>query len=231
MFGLMFVGLLACTTAGKVQDPVGPPGPTPATAPETAPEPAPATAPEPAPEPATTPATTPATPPTVTVQMTAATLADDCGGPPRAPSKEKRKSAAPMKHDAASGMKMKSACEQSSMQLSVVAGDGGGPTSLSVKKVELLDDKGALIGELTARTPSVWDASGTYQAWDQNVAPRQDLSVSYALSQPPWDGVPNRRARTYVLRAVISIGGGGKQSVQRDVSVAASTILPPNVKT
>lgn len=226
MFGLMFVGLLACTTAGKVQDPVGPPAPTPATAPEAAPEAAPAPAPETAPA----PAPEPATPPTVTVQMTAATLADDCGGPPRAPSKEKRKAALSSKHDAASGMKMKSACEQSSMQLSVVAGDGGGPTSLSVKKVELLDDKGALIGELTARTPSVWDASGTYQAWDQNVAPRQDLSVSYALSQPPWDGVPNRRARTYVLRAVISIGGG-EQSVQRDVSVAASTILPPNVKT
>lgn len=230
----MFVGLLACTTAGKVQDPVGPPeptpGPTPATTPEPAPEPAPAPAAEPAPAPAPEPAPAPATPPTVTVQMTAATLADDCGGPPRAPSKQKRKAAVSSKHDSASGVKMKSACEQSSMQLSVVAGDGSGPTSLSVKKVELLDDKGALIGELTARTPSVWDANGTYQAWDQSVAPRQDLSVSYALSQPPWNGVPNRRARTYVLRAVISIGGG-EQSVQRDVRVAASTILPPNVKT
>jgi len=69
-----------------------------------------------------------------------------------------------------------------------------------------------------------------YQAWDQSVAPRQELSVSYALSEPPWDGVPNRRAQTYVLKAVITIGGG-EQAVQREVSVAAPTILPPNVKT
>ncbi len=230
-FGWIFVGLMACTTSGKVQDPAGPPETQPAT-PETAPVTAPVTAP------ITTPVTTPTTPettppanlPTVTVQMTAATLADDCGGPPPA-SKAKEKSVASMrKGDTAHGVMGKRACEQSSMQLSVVAGEGGGPTQLGVKKVELFDDKGALIGELTARMPSVWDANGVYQAWDQSVAPRQELSVSYALSQPPWDGVPNRRAQTYVLKAVITIGGG-EQSVQREVSVAAPTILPPNVKT
>ncbi len=116
------------------------------------------------------------------------------------------------------------------MQLSVVAAAGGAATRLSVKKVELLDDQGAMIGELMASTPSVWDPIGAYRAWDEGVAPGQDLSVSYALSQPPWDSVSGRRNRTYVLRAVITIGGG-EQSVQRDVQIAARTSLPPGVKT
>lgn len=215
-FGWVFVGLMACTNAGTVQDPGGPP-PDPTTAP--APETPPASTPTP---PASTPPAS--TPATVTVQMTAVTLTDDCGGPPPA-GKAKQKSAAHSKQDMPDR-----ACDQSSMQLSVVAAAGGAPTQLTVKKVELLDDKGAMIGELTARTPTVWDPNGTYQPWDQSVAPGQELSVSYALSQPPWANVPDRWNRGYVLKAVLTIGGG-EQSVQRDVRVSAPTILPPNVKT
>jgi hypothetical protein len=116
------------------------------------------------------------------------------------------------------------------MQLSVVAPAGGAATQLTVKKVELFDDKGALIGVLTPRTPTVWAEDGTYKAWDQAVAPGQELAVSYALSQPPWGTVTERWNRTYVLRAVVTVGGGDR-SVQRDVHVAAPTMLPPNVRT
>lgn len=205
---------MACTNAGTVQDPGGPPpAPTPVAAPVAAPETAPASTPTP-------PASAPAA---VTVQMTAVTLADDCGGSP--PAGKAKEMSARMKADRADR-----ACDQSSMQLSVVAAAGGAPTQLTVKKVELLDDKGAMIGELTARTPTVWDPNGTYQPWDQSVAPGQELSVSYALSQPPWASVPDRWNRGYVVKAVLTIAGG-EQSVQRDVRVSAPTILPPNVKT
>jgi hypothetical protein len=218
-FGWFFVGLVACTNVGTTQDSgAPPPGPTPVVTPT----PPPATPVPPTPEP--TPATTAA----VDVQMTAATLADDCGGPPAAPKakeKAKERSAISGKAD-----KAKRACEQSSMQLSLVAAAGGAASQIAVKKVELFDDKGALIGELTARAPSVWDASGMYQVWDQSIAPGQELSVSYALSQPPWNSVPDRRNRGYVLKAVITVGGG-EHAVQRDVQVDAATILPPNVKT
>ena len=211
-FGWVFVGLMACTNAGTVQDPGGPPpAPTPVATPETP----------------TPPASTPGT---VTVQMTAATLADDCGGSP--PAGKAKEMSARMKGDRSdSGARSKQlACGQSSMQLSVVAAAGGAPTQLTVTKVELLDDKGAMIGELTAQTPTAWDQNGTYQPWDQSVAPGQELSVSYALSQPPWASVPDRWNRGYVLKAVFTIAGG-EQSVQRDVRVSAPTILPPNVKT
>lgn len=225
-FSWLFVGLMACTNAGTTTNSGSPPPestppaePTPST-PTTTP-PTPTTPPvEPEPEP-------PAKLAAVTVQMTAATLADDCGGPPRA---ARASSSAVKGKQKASVSKGDRACEQSSMQLSVVAGAGGGPIRLAVKKVELFDDKGATIGELTARTPSIWDEGGVYQAWDESVAPGKELSVSYALSQPPWGRVPDRRARGYVLKAVLTVGDG-EQAVQRDVQVEAPTILPPNVKT
>jgi hypothetical protein len=160
--------------------------------------------------------------------MTAATLGDDCGGPP--PARKEKSAASGVKGDMARGDMSRPVCEQSSMQLSVVAAAGGAPARLGVKKVELYDDKGAMLGELMARAPTVWDKSGVYQAWDESVAPGQDLSVSYVLSQPPWGDVSGRRNRTYVLKAVLTIGDG-EQSVQRDVRVSAPTILPPNVKT
>lgn len=56
------------------------------------------------------------------------------------------------------------------------------------------------------------------------------MSVSYALASRRGTACPAKRSRTYVLRAVITIGGG-EQSVQRDVQIAARTSLPPGVET
>lgn len=222
-FGWVFVGLVACTnmsTSSSSGAPTPEPTPPAVTTPPAA---------EPTPPAVTTPPvvepTAPAKAAAVTVQMTAATLGDDCGGPPgKAKAKERSAMAK------SSRMKGDRACEQSSMQLSVVAAADGAPTRLAVKMVELFDDKGKRIGELTARTPSAWDASGAYQAWDEHSKPGQELSVSYALSQPPWGDVSDRRSRGYVLKAVLTVGDG-EQAVQRDVRVEAPTILPPNVKT
>ncbi len=116
------------------------------------------------------------------------------------------------------------------MQLSVIAPAGATASQLTVKKVELFDDKGVLIGEVTPRTPTVWAQDGTYKSWDQQVAAGQELSVSYALTQPPWGAVHERWNRTYVLKAVITVGGADR-SVQRDVHVAAPAMLPPDVRT
>jgi len=160
--------------------------------------------------------------------MTAATLADDCGGGPTAPeeaSTEKRS-----KQKSAQFAKADRACDQSSMQLSIKLAAGGAATQLVVKKVELFDDKGARIATLTARAPTIWTKDGMYQAWDQQIAPGKELSVSYALSQPPWGAVTDRRNRAYVLKAVVTVGGKD-QAVQRDVHIAAPTSLPPGVKT
>lgn len=164
----------------------------------------------------------------VTVEMTAATLADDCGGGgirPSVPTKSKAKS------DAAwSGAKAKRACEQTSMQLSVISPAGATPTELHVKKVELFDEDGKLLGELAPRAPTRWNSAAGYEAWDEKVAADQSLSVSYALSQPDWSKVTDRWNRTFVLKATITVAGAD-QTLSRDVETRAPTSLPPNVKT
>ena len=170
--------------------------------------------------------------PKVTVQMTAATLAGDCdGGGPSIPTSTKKERAA-AKSDEAEPRKSKAKrrCEQTSMQLSVIASAGTEATNVRVKKVELFDETGKLLGELVPRTPTVWSEIDTYVAWDERVTPPTSLSVSYALSQPDWSKIEDRWNRTFVVKAVVTVGGSD-QTVQRDVQVAAETSLPPGVKT
>lgn len=201
---LIVIALFGCTKEHPGSDPSPTPGPG-------------VRSPAPAPTPA---------PAAVTVAITAVSLAGDCGQP-AADSRAEQKRASEQDSDRAQQRK---ACEQTSMQLSVTGAAGTQPIQIRVKRVELFDDKGALIGELTPRTPTVWSQDGTYRPWDQLVAPAQALSVSYALSEPRWGAVTERWNRTYVLRAVITVGATD-QTVQRDVHVAAPATLPPDVET
>ncbi|MEJ7598610.1 MAG: hypothetical protein WKG01_11935 [Kofleriaceae bacterium] len=169
-----------------------------------------------------------------TVDLTAVTLADDCGGtppwgPPTAPvtrSEKQDVDAQPESHKSKSAQRRR--CEQTAMQLAVTAPDGAA-TELVVKKVELFDDAGKSLGELTASSPTRW-SNDAYQPWDQKVAPGQ-LSVSYVLSQPDWTRTGDRWNRTFTLKVTVGIGSAD-HSVHRDVEmISAPTSLPPNVKT
>lgn len=183
--------------------------------------------------PARTP--TPAPPATgkISVQLTSATLGDDCGEgeplpsspPARAPGKEATESG-----DAPARSRAPRACEQTSLQLAIVAPVSGAPTSLRVKKVELYDDKGKLVGVLTPRTPRVWNASGAYESWDQKIAPGTALAVSYPMTKPDWSKVKKRFDRTYTVKVVVSIGNAD-QALQHDVYLAGEARLPPDVVT
>ncbi len=191
-----------------------------------------------APTTTTPPTTPPATVGKVTVVMTAATLADDCGGsapwgPPTAKATTKADAEfADMEAEPKGKAKSmaRRRCEQTSMQLSVTAGAGGSPAKLQVKKVELFDQSGKSLGQLAASKPTRWTDKDMYEAWDEQVAPDQKLSVSYVLTQPNWDAVPDRMNKTYTVKATVSVGGGD-QTVSKDVEVRAPTILPPGVKT
>jgi hypothetical protein len=203
-YGFVIVALISCSKAGPST--VDPPPPT----------------------------VGPTTPTAVTVQMTAATLGDDCGGgAPSSPPKRTAtaKSDEAMDSSKAKGAKAKRKCEQSSMQLSINSPAGAKAGALAVKKVELFDESGASLGELTSRSPVIWsEAGGAYQPWDQAIVPAKELAVSYALSQPNWDAVSDRRSKTYVLKATLQVGDA-EQAVQKDVEVTAPTSLPANVKT
>jgi hypothetical protein len=214
---VLLVGLVACSRAG---------------APETEVTTSPPAVKAPPPKP---PVTAPAAP-QVTVEMTAATLADACGdAPPMRPPVPREKTAdrleSPAQRSRSSVSRGVRACEQTSMQLAVASPATAQPVQIAVKKVELYDASGKLLGELAARLPTVWtDASSAYKPWDQKVAAGAQLSVSYLLSPPDWGAIGGRRAVMYTVKAVITIGGT-ETTVQHDVEIEAETTLPPNVRT
>ncbi len=177
----------------------------------------------------------------VVVEMTAATLADDCGGtppsspPPAAKTATKKREPADTNSFKSDDMnrrdsKMKRKCEQSSMQLSLASPAGAKSAELRIRRVELLDAGGALIGQLTPSSPTMWSDAGSYVPWDQQIEPGRVNAVSYVLSQPDWSAVKDRANKTYVLKAVITVGGAD-ETVQKAVEVQAETSLPANVKT
>ena len=181
------------------------------------------------------PAPSPATA-KVTVGLTAVTLADDCGTPAAGAATKgaakRQDSSEPYTPSRNRGVTApQRRCEQTSMQLSVIADATSAPTEITIKKVELFDDNGKSIGELTPRQPTRWSANGVYEAWDQKVAAGAQLSVSYLLSQPQWNHVASRWNRTFTLKVTVTIGGAD-QSVSKDVHLKSPpTSLPPNVRT
>jgi hypothetical protein len=182
------------------------------------------------PPPPAPPAPTP-TPPAraaARIELTAVTLADDCGGaaPYQAPAQShtRVKGAA----SAARSDRQRARCEQTSMQLAIIADDAA---TLQIKSVELFDESGTSLGTLTASKPTRWSAAKSiYEAWDESVAADSTSNVSYVLSQPSYPG--DRWNRTFLLKTVVSVGGVD-QTAQKSVtiSVSAPTALPPNVRT
>lgn len=166
---------------------------------------------------------------TITVEMTAATLADDCGSGPSTPPRASRSKADVSHGKSAAKEKAKRRCEQSSIQLAIAAPMDAAPAELAVRSVELLLESGASVDTLEARAPSMWSEEG-YTPWDQRIEPGRDLSVSYAVTEPDWSTVTDRWNQTFTVKAVISIGGSDR-TVQQSVTVDAPTSLPPGVKT
>ncbi len=221
---LAVIGLLGCTSSAPTEEhPVSPSQPEP----EAVAEPEPGSEPEPEPEPEAA---------NVSVQLTAATLADDCGDGPNTrpePSAKPKPNLSAAKSDRASKSKEKRAkrrCKQSSIQLAVTAAEGAASTKLAVKSVELTLADGKSLGMLEVRSPSVWSDGDGYTAWDETVEAGQDLSVSYAVTQPDWSQVDDRRSQTYTMKAVVSVAGTD-QTLEQNVVLDIPTSLPPGVRT
>jgi len=188
----------------------------------------------------------------VKVELSAVTLGHDCGGswtppPPAtraAAPAEEAAPATPMKrpaapavacaqgHDCGGGSHHRGDCQQTSLQLALHAAGNGSPTPIRIKKVELLDAKGGFISELTASSPTRWSDAGSYQTWDQLVAPGEHAAVSYQLSSPSWHAMEGgqyaQTGKTFQVRVTLLVGAKDrvveKQAIQ-------PTIMPPAVPT
>ncbi len=194
----------------------------------------------------------------VVVELAGATLGEDCGDsarppppPPAAPStlaqartEADARRAPPAtadrvaEHDqseakcAGSGCRPPTGCEQTTMQLWLRTPAGPGPTTIRIKRVELLDAKGKPVGELAARQPSKWDDKGSYVTWDETVAPDQRLVASYALSSPDWNTITNGRwnaaGKTFTLRVTVVVGSS-ERTVERQALSPA--MIEPQIET
>jgi len=181
------------------------------------------------PTPPQTPDTTPPTNATggqVDLSIASITLAEDCGTPPSSPPLSSAREAAPMgdvDQSFASVAYERRGCEQSSVQLRVANGTEA-PSTITIRKVELLDERGAVLRELTPRDASQW-SSDTYQPWDQQVAANQTLQVSYALSDPSVSP-----GGTYTVRLVVATAAG-ERTIEQRTTLQAEASLPPGAVT
>lgn len=177
----------------------------------------------------------------VSVELSGVTLGDDCGGSwtPPPPAKRPAKQAAPATPSVAAAdceppgcEGGRGVCQQTSIQLALHATGTGSPIPIRIKRVELLDAKGGPLGELTAKAPTRWSDAGSYQAWDQTVAPGEQAAVSYVLSTPDWysmeGGLYAQTGKTFQVRVTVLVGT--KDRVVEKTAIQP-TIMPPPVPT
>lgn len=192
----------------------------------------------------------------VSVELAAVTLGDECGdgwtppppvitamatparAPGPAPAQPAPAEVASMQPplppaDVAPGARARGhrwACQQTSMQLSLVA-TGGGPATIRIKQVELLDAAGQLLGRLAPKAPTYWVADA-YQPWDQQLAAGQQVAASYVLASPNWDAMEGgqwgQRGKTFQVRVTLAVGARERTIEKQAIT---PTMMEPPVPT
>ncbi len=167
----------------------------------------------------------------VDVAIASIQLADDCDadasvGQPRAGAPAQGSTVA---GDCAGDCNFARACEQTQLQVSLRS-TVAEPTMIAIRKIEILDQAGLVLGTLTARTATRWAQDGTYAKWDQIVKPGEVMAASYALTSPDWGALPRGRDPSAVYRVRVTVAiGGGEKTLEKQAIVSAFS--DPNVVT
>jgi hypothetical protein len=176
----------------------------------------------------------------VSVELSSVTLGDDCGNPPPPPPATKKPAPpreapasqtpqAPCPVGATNCGRAPRHCDQTSMQLSIKAPAGTKPTTIKIKKVELLDTKGKVLEVLTARSPAKWDANNAYVAWNEQVGASETLQAMYELNSPDWNKLTSGRwsahSKTFQLRVTVTVGTANK-TIEKQ-SITPARLNPP----
>jgi hypothetical protein len=185
----------------------------------------------------------------ISVELASVTLAEDCGGtiappkpttpptrfakPPPATADAKSERAPSLARGSCAGPGQcgpaRRACEQTSMQIVFNAQSGVRPTTIKIKRVELLDSKGKVLEVLGAHNPKMWSAqSGVYVGWDEALGGNDVIRASYALNAPNWNkhvgGRMHAHAHTFQLRVTVTIGNS-ERTVEK-TSITPARIAP-----
>ena len=154
-------------------------------------------------KPSPRPDTNASQPPAAEATMAAGACADptNCQGPPPPP------------------------CDQTSMQLSLRASH---PTTLKIKKIELLDASGKVVDALAARDPSRW-VNDKYVTWDEAIGAGTDVAVSYKLSSPNWakisNGKWNAQNMLFKLRVTAAVGDSDRTIEKQSITVMLEPVV------
>jgi hypothetical protein len=192
--------------------------------------------------PTQTPIPTFAVPPTVgatsavVIAVASITLADDCQ---RAGKAEAAETSAKMKADSMGKNSMSrmrridAPCVQTSVQLELRS-SATAATTVTLRKIELLDDSGKVLGELTARTPDRWTDAG-YVAWDQSLAAGATVKASWPLSAPNWTAYGTTKAaaagHSHQVRLTVAVNGIDQVVAGQAIVTSPPAISEPMVKT
>lgn len=118
-------------------------------------------------------------------------------------------------------------CNQTSMQLTFTAQSGIRPTTIKIKRVELLDTNGKVLEVLSVGVASFW-TQNAYYAWNQQVRASEVVRASYTLSSPDWNKLTGGRmkahAHTFQLRVTVTVGNG--QTTVEKQSITPARIEP-----
>ena len=172
----------------------------------------------------------------VAISVSSIHLADDCGKPANtAPPTPGVVTPTPPRAYAVPGRASQRPCDQSVLQLQLVAAATATATTIAIHKIELLNNAGSILGELTSRSPKQWLAAGKYAAWDQKIAGGATIKASYALSAPLWPSYGLTRAaaakQTYRLRVTVTTNGNEQVVTGQATVVSPPTPIQPSVPT
>ncbi len=175
--------------------------------------------------------------PEVVVELASVTLGDDCGNALPPPAKladakdaQERRRAPDADLDAARSSGHND-CAQTSMQLLLKTNAATKATTIKIKKVELLDDKGKLLEVMASRLPSKWNGK-KYDKWTEAVGPSETLQTSYILATPNWDklvkGRYNAQTKKFLVRVTVTVGTKDR-TIEKSATVAA--MIEPQIDT
>ncbi len=177
--------------------------------------------------------------PTLHVAIASITLADDCG--PSNATEEAQTAAGSRvnsEREARDGdrtEKQDLACQQTMLQLQLTSTNSNQASHVTLRSVELLDDTGKVLGQLTARVPTRWQAAGNYGAWDQNVAAKETVKASWPLSAPAWETYGLSRAaaagRSFQVRVTLTTDGKDQVVAGQATVISPRAILDPMIET
>ncbi len=167
----------------------------------------------------------------VVIAVASITLADDCPneGKTAAIETEPKTKMKADRDDSDASRKSRAkreaaACVQTSVQLELRS-SATAATTIALRKVELIDATGKVLGELTPRAPDRWTDEGSYVAWDQSLAAGATLKASWPLSSPDWVKYGTTKvaaaAQVFQLRLTVAVNGADQ------IVAGQTTVMSP----